>query len=117
MGFTKHKKRCLRESFTGQNHSQFKRFTEKSMKITNKIREFDCLTGHSVSFLLFETTFIFMLFETYFVFVICSYVIWYIIQVYTAFNSSRTKENITTKRRRSFAFAFECRRSSQRTNN
>ena len=39
------------------------------------------------------------------------------VQVYTAFNSSRTKENITTKRRRSFAFAFECRRSSQRTNN
>ena len=39
------------------------------------------------------------------------------VQVYTAFNSSRTKENITTKRRRSFAFVFECRRSSQRTNN
>ena len=42
------------------------------------------------------------------------------VQVYTAFNSSRTKENIkniTTKRRRSFAFVFECRRSSPRTNN
>ena len=34
------------------------------------------------------------------------------VQVYTAFNSSRTEENITTKRRRSFAIAFECRRSS-----
>ena len=29
--------------------------------------------------------------------------------VHTAFNSSRTKEYITTKRRRSFAFAFEYR--------
>ena len=29
--------------------------------------------------------------------------------VYMAFNSSQTKVNITTKRRRSFAFAFECR--------
>ena len=38
--------------------------------------------------------------------------------VYTAFNSSRprTKENITTKRRRCFEFAFECRRSSRATN-
>ena len=32
------------------------------------------------------------------------------VPVYTAFNSSRTKENITT-RRRSFAFAFECRKA------
>ena len=38
-----------------------------------------------------------------------------IVQVSIAFKS-RTKENITTKRRRSFAFAFECRRSSRRTN-
>ena len=37
MSFTKQKLNCLRESFTGQNHSQFKRLTEKSMKITNKI--------------------------------------------------------------------------------
>ena len=35
---------------------------------------------------------------------------------YTDFKSSRTKENIT-ERRRSFVFAFECRRSSRRTNN
>ena len=28
---------CLRESFSGQKHSQFKRFTEKSIKITSKI--------------------------------------------------------------------------------
>ena len=58
MSFTKHENKinfenkiCLRESFTGQNHSKFKRFTEKSMKIQKKIREFDCLTGHSVLFL------------------------------------------------------------------
>ena len=38
------------------------------------------------------------------------------VPVYTAFKC-RTKANITTKRRRSFAFAFECRRSSRRTNN
>ena len=39
------------------------------------------------------------------------------VQVHTTFNFSRTKENITTKRRRSFAFAFECSRSFQRTKN
>ena len=38
------------------------------------------------------------------------------VPVYTAFKS-RTTANIITKRRRSFAFAFECRRSSRRTNN
>ena len=32
-----------------------------------------------------------MLYETDFLNVICSYIIWYIIQVYTAFNSSRTE--------------------------
>ena len=38
MSFTKHKnKNYLRESFTGQNQSQFKRFIGKCMKITNKI--------------------------------------------------------------------------------
>ena len=99
--------KCLRESFTGQNHSQFKRFTEKSLKITKKFASSIVLQG--IRF--------FMLFETNFVFVICSYVIWYVMQVNTDFNSFRTKENLTTKRRRSFAFAFECRRSSQRTNN
>ena len=31
--------------------------------------------------------------------------------IYTAFNSSRTKEKITTKRRRSFVFEFECNAS------
>ena len=37
--------------------------------------------------------------------------------VNTAFNSSRSKESMTTKRRRSFAFAFECNRSSRQTIN
>ena len=36
------------------------------------------------------------------------------VPVHTAFKS-RTKTNITTKRKLSFAFAFECRRSSRRT--
>ena len=29
MSFTKHKNEIVYESFTGQNHSQFKRFTKK----------------------------------------------------------------------------------------
>ena len=37
--------------FYCQNHSQFKTFTGKSMKITKKFCEFDCLTGYSVLFL------------------------------------------------------------------
>ena len=36
MSFTKHKN-SLRESFSGQKHSQFKRFTEKSVEFTDKI--------------------------------------------------------------------------------
>ena len=70
MSFTKHKKKCLRESFTGQNHSQLKRLTEKVWKLQIKFREFDCLTGHSVVFLLLEMNLIFMLFETSFVFML-----------------------------------------------
>ena len=45
------KKNCLRESFSGQKHSQFKRFTEKVWKVQIKFSEFDCLTGYSVLFL------------------------------------------------------------------
>ena len=38
MSLTKHKnKNYLRESLSCQKHSQFKSFTQKSMKITNKI--------------------------------------------------------------------------------
>ena len=44
----------------------------KNRKLQIKVSEFDCLTGYSVLFLLFETNF---------VFVICSYVIWYVIGV------------------------------------
>ena len=71
MSFTKHKNKIIYESFTGQNHSQFKRVTEKSMKITNKIswvRLFNRAFGFI--FMLFETNFIFMLFETNFIFML-----------------------------------------------
>ena len=37
--------KCLRESFTDQNHSQFKRFTEKSLKITKKFASSIVLQG------------------------------------------------------------------------
>ena len=60
-----------RESFTCQNHSQFKTFTGKGMKITNKILWvwlFNRVFGFI--FMLFETNFIFRLFETNFVFIL-----------------------------------------------
>ena len=69
MGFTEHKKNCLRENFSGQKHSQIRRFPEKVWKLQIKISEFDCLTGYSDSFL-FETNFIFMLFDSNFVFML-----------------------------------------------
>ena len=70
MSVTKHKN-CLRESFSGQKHSHFKRFSEKSVEITDKIfrvrlfnRVFDFI------FMLFETNFIFILFERNIVFML-----------------------------------------------
>ena len=42
-------------------------------KLPINFLEFDCLTGFSVLFLLYETNFIFMLNGINFVFVICSY--------------------------------------------
>ena len=37
MSFNKQNQNGLRESFSGQKHSQFKRFTDRSMKNTDKI--------------------------------------------------------------------------------
>ena len=37
MSFNKQNQNGLRESFSGQTHSQFKKFTDRSMKITDKI--------------------------------------------------------------------------------
>ena len=64
-------KRKLFTIFTGQNHSHFKRLTEKSMKITIKnswVRLFNRAFGFI--FMLFETNFTFMSFETNFVFML-----------------------------------------------
>ena len=44
-------KNCLRENFSCQKFSQFKRFTEKAWKLQTKFPEFDCLPEYSVSFL------------------------------------------------------------------
>ena len=116
MSFTKHENKIVYEKVLLVKiiHNS-KDSLEKYESI--KFRKFECSTGYSVLFFCHLKLISFLLFETNFVLVICSHVIWYVIQVYTAFNSTRTtKEVITTKRRRSFAFAFECRRSSQRTN-
>ena len=48
-------------NFSGQRHSQFKRFTEKSLKITNKISRvplFNRVFGFII--MLYETDFIYM---------------------------------------------------------
>ena len=68
MSFTKHKNKIVYEKVLLVKiiHNS-KDSLKKVWKLQIKFREFDCLAGHSVLFLLFETNFIFMLFETNFV--------------------------------------------------
>ena len=73
MSFTKDKNKIVYEKVLPVKiiHNS-KDSLQKVWKLQIKFREFDCLTGHSVLFLFFETNFVFMIFETNFVFVICS---------------------------------------------
>ena len=82
---TKHNKIVYENVLVVKSIHNSKDSQKKVWKVQTKISEFDCLTGYSILFLLFETNF---------VFVICSHVIWCVF-VYTAFNSSRTKENMS----------------------
>ena len=61
--FTKHKNKIVYEKVLLVKiiHNS-KDSLEKVWKLQIKFREFDCLTGYSVSFLIFETNFVFMLF-------------------------------------------------------
>ena len=80
MSFTKYKNKIVYEKvLLVKNIHNSKDSLKKLWKLQIQFSEFDCLTGYSVLFLLFETNFNFMIFETNVVFVICSYVIWYVV--------------------------------------
>ena len=71
MCFIKHKNKIVYQKVLGvKSIHNSKDSLKKVGKVQIKFSEFDCLTGYSVLFLLFETNF---------VFVICSDVIWYVI--------------------------------------
>ena len=71
MNFTKHRNRIVYEKVLVVKSIHYSKDSLKKVwKLQITFSEFDCLTGYSDLFLLYETNFVFMVFETNFVFMV-----------------------------------------------